>query len=400
METFEQEFKEVKELLQDSPFNPDEEMAAAEQNLDENQFPEAMNAMSQELQKGEMKNTKQKGSKIEAGLQQLKDLLKQAKEQMVNSSKSELAEALKKISHDLLTLSYQQEDLMDKSGNLDRASPQFRTLAGEQLTLRNHLEKSADDLFKLSQKSFFITPQIGMAVDQAFRGMDQALSGYTARAPRSVSRQQKSSMGGLNSAIMLIGESLDQMNSSSSSTGFSEMMEQLSKMSGMQSQINQGTMTLLPGGMNPGQLSMEQQAALSRLAAEQEALRREMEDWSKSNQELSSMLGRLGQLSEEMKEVVEDLKNRQVDERTIKRQEQILRRLLDAQKSVREREYRRERISRTAETQYHSTSPDEIQLSLTPDEARERLLRALREGYTRDYQQLIREYFNALGQEN
>jgi hypothetical protein len=108
----------------------------------------------------------------------------------------------------------------------------------------------------------------------------------------------------------------------------------------------------------------------------------------------------LGQLSEEMKEVVDDLKNRQVDERTIKRQERILRRLLDAQKSVREREYRKERLSRTADGLYLTPSPDELQLTLTPDEVREKLLQALREGYTRDYQQLIKDYFDALAREN
>ncbi len=45
-------------------------------------------------------------------------------------------------------------------------------------------------------------------------------------------------------------------------------------------------------------------------------------------------------------------------------------------------------------------SPDDLELSLTPDEVREKLLRALREGYSRDYQQLIRNYFDALGREN
>lgn len=400
MESFENEFQKAQEMLKESPFNPEEAMSKAEQLLDENQFPKSMNAMSQELQQGEMNSAKRKGGSIQNGLAQLSDAMKKAKEQMINASKSKLADELKKISYDLLQLSYSQEDLSNTSGDLDKASPRFRSLAQEQQTLKNHLEKTADDLFKLSQQSYFITPQIGAAINRAFQGMDQALSGYTARAPRSVAGQQQVAMGGLNSAIMELDQSLDQLSSSSSSTGFSEMMEQLSQMAGQQGQINQGTMSLLPGGTNPGQFSLEQQAAMGRLAAEQEALRQQMEQWSQANQEVSKMMGRLGELGKEMKEVVDDLKNRQVDERTLQRQERILRRLLDAQKSVREREYRRERLSKTAEGIYAKESPDEVKLSMAPDEAKENLLRALKEGYTRDYQQLIRNYFEALAREN
>jgi len=145
---------------------------------------------------------------------------------------------------------------------------------------------------------------------------------------------------------------------------------------------------------------MQQQAAMSRLASQQQALQQQMESMSESNQQMSGMLGRLGELAKEMQEVVDDLKNRNVDQRTLQRQERILRRLLDAQKSVNEREYRRERLSRSANRSMFKPSPDDLELSLTPDEVREKLLRALREGYSRDYQQLIRNYFDALGREN
>ncbi len=400
MEAFEQAFKEAQEMLEGSPNNPSEQMDTSKQLLDQEQFPAQMEDMSGDLQQGEKTSAQQKGDRIEDGLAQLSQMMKKAKESMIEAGKSELAEALKRIAHDLLSLSYRQEDLMDRSSRLDRASPRFRKLAQEQQVLKSHLEKTAEALFKLSQKSFFITPQIGAAINQAFRGMEQALQGYTARAPRSVSRQQQASMGGLNQAVMQIDKSLEQMQSSSSSTGFSEMMEQLSKMAGKQGEINQGTMALLPGGSNPGGLSLQQQAALSRLAAEQQALQQQFEQWSQANQEIGKMLGRLGELSREMKEVVDDLKNRQVDQRTLKRQERILRRLLDAQKSVREREYRKMRLSKTAEGKYLRPSPGEPELSLSPDEIRQNMLQALREGYTRDYQQLIRQYFEALAREN
>ncbi|MBU1651021.1 hypothetical protein KKA00_02280, partial [bacterium] len=343
MQAFEQAFQEAQQELQDSPFNPKEQMDAAQELMDETQFPQEMGEMSEQMQQGNKSEAQKKGSKLQSGLAQLNQMMQQAKKDMISQSKQELADALRRVAHDLLNLSFQQEELLDESSDLDRASPQFRELAQDQQLLKNHLEKTAEDLFELSQQSFFITPQIGQAMEQAFQGMDQALQGYTARAPRSVTRQQQTAMGGMNQTVMQIGNALDQMSSSSSSTGFQEMMEQLSQMAGQQGDINQGTMSLMPGGANPGSMSLQQQAAMSRMAVQQEALRRQMDEWADQNQEASQMLGRLDELGKEMQEIVDDLKNRQVDERTLKRQEQVLRRLLDAQKSVREREHRKER---------------------------------------------------------
>jgi hypothetical protein len=399
MQAFEREFQKTQEMLKDSPYNPEESLREAQQLLDENQFPQEIGQMSQELQTGEIKSARQKGAKIQSGLAQLSQKMKQAKQQMTDASKNDLADALKKIAHDLLELSFQEEDLLKSSAGMDKASPRFRSLAEEQQLIKNQLERTAEELFKLSQKSFFITPQIGFALKQAFQGMDQALGGYTARNPQSVTRQQQTAMGGLNRAVMEIGNSLEQLSQSSSSTGFSEMMEQLAKMAGEQGQINQGTMALIPGGTNPGGLTLEQQAAMSRLAAQQEALRQQLEQLNQSSQQTQQLLGRLGELGKEMQEIVNDLKNQQVDERTLKRQEKILTRLLDAQRSVREREYRRERISRTAEGVYPHQAPGVVDENAATDETRELLLRALKEGYTRDYQQLIREYFEALARE-
>jgi len=399
MQAFEKEFKEAQDALKESPYNPEQAMQQADSLLQENDFPQSMEQMSGDLQDGSNSSAQQKGSKIQSGLAQLSSMMKQAKEQMTNSAKQELAEELQKIAAELLDLSNRQEALLDTSQTMDRASPRFRQQAQEQLILRNYLEKTAQDLFKLSQKSFFITPQMGSAVDQAFRGMDQALAGYTARNPQSVQNQQQGAMGGLNRAVMEINQSLNQLSSSSSSTGFSEMMEQLSKMAGQQGQINQGTMALIPGGTNPGSLSLQQQVAMSRLAAEQGALQQQMEAWNQANQQTSQMMGRLGELGREMQEVVKDLKNRQVDERTLKRQEQILTRLLDAQRSVREREYKKERISRTAQGDYFKPAPGQADENLGPDLIREQMLKALKEGYTREYQQLVRDYFEALARE-
>ena len=140
---------------------------------------------------------------------------------------------------------------------------------------------------------------------------------------------------------------------------------------------------------------------MARLAAEQEALRKSMEQLGREYGERSDVLGRLDQVGKEMAEVVEDLQQRKVSQRTINRQQQILQRLLDAQKSIKKQDYSRKRKAETAKKCLPINPGD-----LPPDlgeraiQIQRDLLKALKEGYTRDYQELIRKYFEALMKES
>jgi hypothetical protein len=95
--------------------------------------------------------------------------------------------------------------------------------------------------------------------------------------------------------------------------------------------------------------------------------------------------------------VVDDLASRQVDQQTIDRQQRILSRLLDAQKSARRRDYSRQRQSRPGQVIVRR-SPGELPAEIEDvDEILRRdLLQALSEDYPKAYQELIRAYFEAL----
>jgi hypothetical protein len=160
--------------------------------------------------------------------------------------------------------------------------------------------------------------------------------------------------------------------------------------------INQQTLGL----GQQGQMTMEQRAQMARLAAEQAAVQKQLGELMNEFGNRSDILGRLDQLGEEMKKVVDDLARRQVDQRTIDRQQRILSRLLDAQKSVRRRDYSRQRRSRPGQVALRR-SPGELPAELEDvDEVLRRdLLQALSEDYPKAYQELIRAYFEALSRQ-
>jgi hypothetical protein len=176
-------------------------------------------------------------------------------------------------------------------------------------------------------------------------------------------------------------------------------MKQLQELAGAQGQINEQSLKLMPGeGGKPLQMSGRQQH-LKRLAAEQRAIQEAFENMHEQYGD-SKSLGRMGNIGEEMREVVKDLEKMRVDRKTIERQQRILTRMLDAQKSVREKEYSRERKAETGK-QYARKSPDENQESIDRKlkQLQTELLKALREGYNPDYEKVIEEYFKTLNQE-
>jgi hypothetical protein len=71
--------------------------------------------------------------------------------------------------------------------------------------------------------------------------------------------------------------------------------------------------------------------------------------------------------------------------------------MLDAQKSINERDYEKNRESLTGKN-YQKTSPGQLNLKSadTQNKLRDELNRASQEGYNKDYENLIRKYFEML----
>jgi hypothetical protein len=111
------------------------------------------------------------------------------------------------------------------------------------------------------------------------------------------------------------------------------------------------------------------------------------------------MLGRLDKVGEEMDRVLQDMRDR-VTRKTVERQQQILSRMLDATRSIRQRGFSEERESEVGKD-YRYAGPSALPEGLGEgaDPLREAMLRALKEGYPGEYRALIRGYFEALARD-
>jgi len=195
-------------------------------------------------------------------------------------------------------------------------------------------------------------------------------------------------------------QALNAAQKSCSGSGMEQMFDQMQKMCNKQSGINQLTEQLGQCGGPGMQLSLSEQATMQRLAAEQEAVRKSLAQLEKEFGGSSEILGRLDEMGEEMKKVVDDFERLQVDQSTIERQKKILSRLLDAEKSMRKRDFSKKRRAEAGED-VSRPSPEELPADLfQPDQmSQDDLSKFLEETYPKEYEQLIKEYFKALSEE-
>jgi hypothetical protein len=292
-----------------------------------------------------------------------------------------------------LELSKDEEALKLQSQQAPQNSPQLRQNAQDQQRAAQDLNNVVKGLSELSQKSFAVTPEMGKAIGEALARMNNAMRALDTRNGAMASQEQEQAMAALNRAAMQVQNALQAMMKGGSGGSAGSLMQQLQMMAGRQMSLNMQTQQM--GGM-----SQQQAAEAARLAKEQGAIQKSLEELNREAQQSGDqkkLLGDLQKIAEEMKEVVGNLEQNNVNPETIKKQERILSRLLDASKSTRERDYEKKRKAETG-TQITRRSPKDLDWNSLEGKSqlREELLKALEQGYSKDYQELIRKYFEEL----
>lgn len=337
---------------------------------------------------------------VKDDLDSLSHQVSRAQKEFRDQQDEQIMAAMRKIIYDLLEISKGQEVVLQDSRLLSYLSDDFRLRAQEQADLQAGMERVADNLVALSNQTFFVNSALGKVFGQALASMQESVRQLAERNALGATERQQMAMGSVNEAIRMLMESMNQIQQGQSGTGMQQLMQQLQQMAGKQGQINDGTLPLMPGqgqDGNEGMLSQEQQAQLGRMMAEQQALKEAMEALQAQAQGQQNFQGQLGQMAKDMEEVIKDMKNQNVNRKTIERQQKILQRMLDATRSIHEKDQSEKRKGETAKS-YKTKSPGELPDNLTDrrNKLRQDLMRAMQEGFSKDYQELIRKYFEAL----
>lgn len=409
------EMKELEQLMKEIGSNmPMEEMEKANDALNKEETQQQMQQSQENMQKGNFSNAAKNQQKVSQNLQKFSEQMQKLKDEMNNEITKEAIRKMQKAVSDMLELSKKQEKLAERTKNMESNSTKFPELSKEQADIRDGLSNVVNSLVELSQKSFAVTPQMGKNIGSALNQMEQSFGELTERKTSRASQLQQGAMSQMNQALaqmqQMVGTMQQQNNGSCPNPGgmgqgkgqgmpnpMGSFSERLQQAAAMQQLINQSMQQM---GGTGGKLSPEQQAEIGRLADKQGKAQKSVQELAQEQKILGGekkSIGDLQKLAGEMKEVITDIQSGNITPETMKRQERILSRLLDASKSIHDRDFEKKRESKSGKD-YMVKSPSSIDLNSAEGKTRalRDLMRSIQQGYTKDYEQLIRNYFDSI----
>ena len=351
-----------------------------------------LNEARKEMQNQNQSKASQSAGKANSGLEEMLEIAQNIQSDFQEDTVDEMLRKFLALIQNILFISQSQEELISETQSLRSRSPKLIGAAVKQDRILRENQQFMLQLTELSRQTFHISPEIAHAIGRTKAAMDKAIAKLEQKQTSSAKNEMNKALDGLNQTAFLLLESANQMQMSGSGSGFAQFMEQMAEMSETQKGINQGTSQLPQLGM------MAQQQMMQQLQQQQEQLKNQLEELMKENPGQES--GGLSKAGDDMEEVIDDFRKRQVNRRTQERQERILSRMLDSQKSLTQKDYSEKRKSTTAEKITYSGPT-----GLPADKGeREMLLinameSALQEGHSREYQNMMKQYFRNLQKE-
>lgn len=391
LKRFEKEMEELKKL--------GDEMKKEDNSPSQEDFNQLENSEQQSKESLEQNNPKKSVAPQKKSLDQMKQMqkqLQQAQSGMEMEIDQQNLESLRQIVHGLIKLSYDQENLMKEFNGVQQSDPKYVQLSQAQINLQNDSKVLEDSLLALGKKDPFMGNIVTREIGELNDHMNKAVLNIKERHKGNASAEMQFSMSKINNLALLLDdhfESMMSMMAKAASGGKGKPKngkEQKPGLGKMQQQLNDQIQQLKNGQKTGKQFSQE----LARLAAEQERIRRALQEMSeKMKKEGGTGIG--NDMPAKMEQTEMDLVNKNITEETIRRQNEILTRLLEAEKSMRERELDNERKGETAKD-HNKEIPPAFEEYLRLKEKEVELLKTLPPRLFPYYKKEVTEYFKRI----
>jgi len=309
-----------------------------------------------------LKNSKKAGAaksqhETADGMNKLAERLEELQNEAEDTQSAENAEDLRRILEDLVRLSFDQEALIYEAGKINRNDPKFQVLITRQREMKDKVKSVEDSLRELSKRELFIQPFISRELLNIETSMTKAVDQLNERNISEATVSQQFNMTAINNLAVLLSEALKSMNMQPNSSGKSGKSckkpsskgggKKMKGMKDLQNQISEQMKKMKEGmekgkqeGKGMGQDGGSFNEQIARLAAQQEALRREMENYQQGLQKGSkSENENMNALINEMSENERDLLYKKLSQESMQRQQRILSRLLEAEKAEETRDF-------------------------------------------------------------
>lgn len=345
-----------KELDEPNQFQiPEEEQKATEQE---------MNESMEDIKDSQMKKASDHQKNASEKMKKMGDMLFQMQQEMESEGDAEDAAALREILENLLTVSFDQETVMQQFKSISRSDPKYNALVEEQKKIRDNLAMIEDSLMALSKRQAMIENFVNREIRDINANTEMVMESLQNRSIAMAGSKQQYVMTSVNNLALLLSEALKNMeqNMSMMASGKSgksnpkpgQGKSSMKSMRQMQEKLNQ-QMEQLRKGMQPkpdakgqqgksGSSQMSEQ--LARMAAQQEALRKMLQEYGDELKKTGDVNQQgIQKMLQEMEKTESELVNKILNKQTMERQQEILTRLLESEKAEIKREQEEKRES-------------------------------------------------------
>ena len=413
------EFEELKKDL-DKLDEMDEELG---DNADMDDLKKDAQETSEEMENASDQLEKNKDSKASESQQKAADQMKEMAQKMaaMNSemqteSMEEDMKSLRQLLENLISLSFQEEFLISEFKNATINTPKYVKLVQEQNKLIEDSKLVEDSLFALAKRVFQIESFITEKIFDINRNLNAAVDNLEARQTGKALVNQQYVMTGYNDLALMLSEVMAQMqqqmaqqmpgNQSCEKPGkkpgskpgkmpsLKQMQQQLSdQISKMGEQMKKD------GEGKPGEKTGKEKAGqskeLAKMAAKQRAIREALKKISEGEKKGENGKGGLGDLQkiiDEMEQNETDIVNKNISNELLKRQQDILTRLLEAENAERQRDEKEERKAEIA-TEYKNETPPALEDYLNKRKSSLELYKNLPPSLKPYYRNITEKYF-------
>ena len=354
----------------------DKPMELGDTQEQENNISDDLKDSKESLQEGKDKKASQSQKSAAEKMEKLAEQLDQQQQKSNKQQQEEDMDALRNILESLMTLSFDQEEVMSRMGRVSTADPAYRKYGRRQRRIIDDTKIVKDSLLALAKRQ----PKIASFIDKELNLIETnhqaSIEDIDDHRKKDLSKHQQLVMTSYNNLALLLNEALQSMQSqmqsqlpgsgscnnpggkgrpkagSSMSTG--DMKEMLKK------QLEQMQKGPNPGGnkegnqpgSKPGENGQNMlglgNKQIAKMAAEQTAIRQRLEQLKNDlNKEGQGLGNKLNPLIKELEEQEKDLINRNINKEMLNRQRDIMTRLLESEKALMERGFEEKRESKS-----------------------------------------------------
>tara|TARA_B100002052_G_scaffold299190_1_gene336284 strand:+ start:25413 stop:28763 length:3351 start_codon:yes stop_codon:yes gene_type:complete len=325
--------KEASELTKESNTNISNKL----NELINSNLSKKLNNDFKEIKNNNFDDKKTSSKKIEGNLLTIESKLDEIIDEYNNNSKIEILVMYTRVIKNLIDLSYNQEELYNLSKAIKyKNNPMVKDLTVNQNLILEQYKTLFLQITDLSNKSFYIKPEISKSFGQIFKYLVNSISNLEQGQIKDAKISKINVLNHMNESVILLLTSMDEMQASSTPSGYEQYMEALSELGQAQQSMNKGMQSMLPLPMGQqGQNGLMQ--SLLNQQKELMAKLQQLMDENSSQPGGKEGQGELGKALDDMNDIINDLQNNILNEETYEKGTSVYNKLLNHQKANKEK---------------------------------------------------------------